>query len=43
MTTVSYYARTMMAVVAAFAMTASLMVGSFSADPQVQSLAGLVA
>ena len=43
MTTVSYYARTMMAVIGAFALTASLMVGSFSADPQVQSIAGLIA
>lgn len=43
MTTVSNFARTMIAVVAAFALSASLMVGSFSADPQVQSLAGLIA
>ncbi len=39
----SNFARNLMAVAAAFALSASLMIGSFSADPQVQSLAGLIA
>jgi hypothetical protein len=37
---VSHFARHLLAVVGAFAITASLMVGSFATGPQVQSIAG---
>ncbi len=43
MNTLTSFARTAMAAFAAVAMTAGLMIGSFSADPQVQSLVGIVA
>ena len=40
---ISNYFRQALAAVGAFAITASLMVGSFAADPQVQSLGGIIA
>ena len=43
MNTVTNYFRQAMIVVGAFALTASLLVGSFSADPAVASVAEMVA
>jgi hypothetical protein len=43
MNAISNYFRQAAIAVAAFAITASLMVGSFAADPQVQSLGGVIA
>lgn len=43
MNSFSNFARNVMAAFAAVALSAGLMLGSFSADPQVQSIVGLVA
>lgn len=39
----SSFASRFLAAIGAFALTASLMLGSFSADPQVQAFAGVIA
>lgn len=43
MQAVSHYARHAMSVLGAFALTAALFVGSFSVDPQVTSVVGMIA
>jgi hypothetical protein len=43
MTTFSNFARHALAAIAAVALSASLMIGSFSADPQIHALTGLIA